>query len=293
MLLLFILSIELGFKQPDCLGDAILISHSVTIPKDESAWWFIVRDNLVFQLHTDNRIPFGKVSELGLMLQEEDSHRIGEYDSYSCYLIDLSKSNEEPDLAGDFCSVREMLVTNEQLFMIAGRATQVAHFIDTHRFCGRCGGKTLLVEHELAARCEDCNFQTYQRISPCIIVAIRQGRNILLARSPHHKEGYFSVLAGFVEGGETLEQAVSREVFEEVGVTVQNVEYIGSQPWPFPHSLMAGFIAKHDENQINIDDDEIAEAYWFDIDELPKVPPVATLSGRLIEETRLLIRGEE
>lgn len=240
-------------------------------------------------MNTENRIPYGMHDVLGLPLEEIETHRIGEYDGSSCYLVDLSTHQLTPALSGEFLSVRDMLVTNEQLFMIAGRATQVSHFIDTHKFCGRCGTKTTLVEHELASQCPSCGFQSYQRISPCIIVAVRKGRHILLARSPRHKAGFFSVLAGFVEGGETLEQAVSREVFEEVGVTVKNLQYISSQPWPFPHSLMAGFIAEHDEHEINIDDDEIEEANWFDIDELPNIPPVATLSGRLIEETRRII----
>lgn len=270
-----------------------MISHSITISEGEAAWWLIVKDSLVFQVDSEHRIPFGTVSELGFSITDIDTHRIGEFDGRGCYLIDLTKRKISPSFLGEFLSVREMLVTSEQLFMIAGRATQVAHFIDTHRFCGRCGNKTALVDYELASRCQTCGFQSYQRISPCIIVAVRKGRSILLARSPRHKPDFYSVLAGFVEGGETLEQAVSREVFEEVGVTVKSLSYIGSQPWPFPHSLMAGFVAEHDQNEIKIDDDEIEEAYWFDIDELPKVPHAATLSGKLIEETRRIIEEEE
>lgn len=266
-----------------------MISHSVSVSESEDAWWLIVKDSFVFQVDTAERLPFGTSAVLGFSLLDLDVHCIGDYNGHSCYLIDIEQRDVVPELSGEFMSVREMLAVNEQLFMIAGRATQVAHFIDTHRYCGKCGSKNALVEHELAVRCQTCGFQSYQRISPCIIVAVRQGRKILLGRSPRHKPGFFSVLAGFVEGGETLEQAVSREVFEEVGVTVKNLQYIGSQPWPFPHSLMAGFVAEHDEYEINIDDDEIEEAYWFDIDELPNVPPVTTLSGRLVEETRQII----
>jgi NAD+ diphosphatase len=143
------------------------------------------------------------------------------------------------------------------------------------------------VAWEMAMHCHTCQHRSYPRVSPCIIVAIRRDNQILLAQGERQKEsGFFSILAGFVESGETLEQAVHREVFEEVGIKVKNVEYFSSQPWPFPHSLMVGYIAEHDSGDIVVDGKEIIEADWFNIDNLPIVPPKFSIAGRLIEETQ-------
>ena len=110
-----------------------------------------------------------------------------------------------------------------------------------------------------------------------MIVAVYRGKQILWARGVRHPEGLFSVLAGFVESGESFEQCVHREVFEEVGVRVRNIRYVTSQPWPFPHSLMAGFIAEYDSGELNLQDDEIISANWFDLDQLPRTPPLVLL----------------
>jgi NAD+ diphosphatase len=117
-----------------------------------------------------------------------------------------------------------------------------------------------------------------------VLVAIRKDKQILLARSKRHKPGFFSILAGFVESGETLEQAAAREVYEEVGIRIQNLRYVGSQPWPFPHSLMTGFLADYQSGDIVCQEDEIAEANWFDFTALPEIPPVQTLSGQMIRQ---------
>ena len=134
--------------------------------------------------------------------------------------------------------------------------------------------------------CHKCGHRVYPRISPCILVAVVKDDQILLARSKRHKPGFFSILAGFVESGETLEQAAVREVAEEVGVKINNLRYVGSQPWPFPHSLMAGFMADYVSGDIRCQPNEIEEAYWFDITALPEIPPVQTLSGQMIAQAQ-------
>lgn len=139
--------------------------------------------------------------------------------------------------------------------------------------------------------CHKCGFRAYPRISPCVLVAIVKQQQILLARSKRHKAGFYSILAGFVESGETLEQAAVREVKEEVGIDITNLRYVGSQPWPFPHSLMTGFIADYQAGEIICQPDEIEEADWFDFANLPEVPPAQTLSGTMIEQVRRLVAG--
>ncbi len=169
------------------------------------------------------------------------------------------------------------------LFMAAGKARQILEWNRNHQFCGRCGGPTKPHTQDRAKECSNCSFVTYPRISPCIIALIYRGSEILLARSPHFPAGMFSTLAGFVEVGETLEMTLHREIKEEVGLNVTNIEYFGSQPWPFPHSLMVGFFAEYASGEIVTQDDEIEEAYWWSLDNLPIIPPRGSISRHLID----------
>lgn len=186
----------------------------------------------------------------------------------------------------EFVSLRHVMMHAEQgAFDVIGRAWQLLHFYRTHRFCGRCGTPTKFIEWETAAHCDRCGHRSYPRISPCVIIAIYRKGEILLANNVRHKDsGMYSTIAGFVESGEQLEEAVHREILEEVGVRVKNIEYFGSQPWPFPHALMVGYIAEWESGDIKIDDHEIADAKWFSVDALPLVPPDFSIAGRLIEK---------
>ena len=129
-----------------------------------------------------------------------------------------------------------------------------------------------------------CGLLQFPRLSPAIIVLVRRGERLLLARSRQTPPGMYSVLAGFVEPGETLEQAVEREVKEEVGISVSNIRYFGSQPWPFPHSLMIGFTAEHAEGELDIDRNEMEDAGWYSVDRLPMLPPPISIARRLIDD---------
>lgn len=184
-------------------------------------------------------------------------------------------------------TLRELLmVLPEQLFAEASRAWQYSAFLQTHQFCGRCGGRAHQLADEMATHCDACHHRCYPRVSPCIIVSIRHQNQILLAQGVRHqKTGFFSTLAGFVESAESLEQAVHREVFEEVGIKVKNVRYFDSQAWPFPHSLMCGFLADYAGGELNPDPSEILSAHWFEPSNLPKTPPKVSIAGRLIEAT--------
>lgn len=202
------------------------------------------------------------------------------------YLIDIHHTefeHEDYELIG----LRELLVSASQSdFQFLAQAWQYALFLRTHRYCGRCGNEMRKVSWEMAMHCDKCSHRVYPRVSPCIIVAIHNGDKILLAQGVRQQSaGFYSTLAGFVESAESLEQAVHREVFEEVGVKLGKIEYIDSQPWPFPHSLMCGYIAEYASEDIKIDEKEIIDAQWFDIDDLPTIPPKFSIAGRLIAET--------
>lgn len=172
---------------------------------------------------------------------------------------------------------------DEQLFGVAGRANQLSHFARTHRFCGRCGARAARDGRERAFRCPACELVSYPRISPAIITLVRRGEEALLASSGRFPAAFFSTLAGFSEVGESLEETLVREVREEAGVGVGNLRYFGSQPWPFPHSLMIGFTADWLEGEVRVDGEEIREARFFRADQLPRIPPKLSIARRLID----------
>lgn len=165
---------------------------------------------------------------------------------------------------------------------MAGRAAQFVEWERMHRYCGHCGTPTVVKAGEDARECPACGALFFPRIAPAVIVLVRDGSRILLARNHRFPPGRYSTIAGFVEPGETLEEAVSREVAEEVGVSVRNIQYFGSQPWPFPHSLMVGFVAEYAGGEVRLQESEIADARWFGPDFLPDLPPPWTIARRMI-----------
>lgn len=154
-----------------------------------------------------------------------------------------------------------------------------------NRFCGTCGSRTRHKTDERALSCPECGATVYPRISPAIIVAITCNNKILLARSPHFPAGFHSLIAGYVDIGESLEETVIREVKEEVGLDVRNIRYYKNQPWPLSGSMMVGFFAEADETQpISINTKEISEAAWFTRGNLPQYPLKISIAGEMIEK---------
>lgn len=174
-------------------------------------------------------------------------------------------------------------LVEDALFGLAGRAQQLAHWYEFHRYCGRCGRATQLHLHERVLACSHCGALYYPRIAPCVIGIVVREQTCLLARNANFAEGLYSVIAGFIEPGETAEQALIREIYEETGITVEQLEYISSQPWPFPSQLMLGFFAHYKSGEIQVDGVEITDAAWFAPHALPQIPPPHTISGKLID----------
>lgn len=169
-------------------------------------------------------------------------------------------------------------------FQLAGYALQLLNWVAENRHCGRCGLSMTLEHGERALVCSSCRTAIYPRISPAIIVAVTSGGRLLLARSGRFPgRRMFSVIAGYVEPGETLEDCVRREIREEVGLEVRNIRYFGSQAWPFSGSLMVGFTAEHAGGEIRVDGREILEADWFAPDRLPEIPGKMSIARQLIE----------
>ncbi len=168
------------------------------------------------------------------------------------------------------------------LYAMLNRAKQLAHWLYDNQYCGRCGDPVGYSAKFSSLTCTTCGFTIFPRLSPACIVLISRGEEILLARSPHFTKGMYSLLAGFVEAGESVEDAVHREVYEEVGIRVKNLRYFGSQPWPFPHSLMLGFFAEYDSGELRLQEDEIEDARWFTKESVPPLPNLSSISGIMI-----------
>ena len=171
-----------------------------------------------------------------------------------------------------------------ETFVRAGLAFQWMDFYRTNQFCGRCGTPMQSHVQDRAQECPKCGYLIYPILAPAVIVAVEKGDSLLLARSPHFQPNMMSVVAGFVEPGETLEQTVAREVLEETGIRVKNIRYFGSQPWPFPHSLMLGFTAEWESGEIEIDGIEIEAAGWYTAEMIPPRPSSVSISRMLIDD---------
>ncbi|MGY3969795.1 NAD(+) diphosphatase [Aeromonas enteropelogenes] len=254
----------------------------------EQARWFVLGGDHLVLLDEQGHIPQGALSQLPAFLHTKSFERFDEWEGLPCYLLDLGEEAETSLMT----PLRQLMVAgDEEGFRLAGRAWQLATFRRTHRFCGECGAPMAPKAGEWAQGCRHGHI-VYPRISPCIIVAVRKGPAILLAAHRRHhqvEDPMYTVLAGFVEAGENLEQCVAREVFEESGIRVRNVRYVANQPWPFPHSLMMGFTADYESGEIRIQDEELVAADFFEADRLPRLPPHGTIARRLIE---LCLAGE-
>ncbi|TLX71058.1 NAD(+) diphosphatase [Labilibacter sediminis] len=201
-----------------------------------------------------------------------------------CFLIWDCQAIDHTDLAYHEAN---SLTTKSQaeIDWCSAVALHLKNWYEQHKYCGKCGSRNQLSNTERAIECTSCQHILYPNISPAIIVAIISDDKILLARGANWTNGMFSLVAGYVDIGETIENAVKREVKEEVGVDIKNIRYYKSQPWPFSGSMMIGFIAEADSKQtINIDQHEIAEAAWYTRDNLPTIPPQRSIAGEIIKK---------
>ncbi|NMT64183.1 NAD(+) diphosphatase [Marinobacter orientalis] len=239
-----------------------------------------IAGNAVLKPETGWLNPWQTVSPFAL--DEAGAIYVGQYDGQAVYVAGVD-ADALPDTPEPVPLRDAILMMEDAPADMLSTAFQVHQWWRDHRFCGRCGGATGLHPRERAKWCEACSIPWYPRLAPCVIVVIRRGDRMLLARSSRVKRHFFSLIAGFVEPGENIEAAVAREVKEETGLDVSGVRYQASQPWPFPHQLMLGFFADYAGGDLVLQEDEIAEAGWYRPDELPPVPPLTTISGQLID----------
>jgi len=241
-------------------GDLLLLVSGAHILKPESGW-LVARDDPRIQGVAIDAVALGTIGGRGLYVAE--------------------MPDDTPGL--EPVNLREAILMRDDVpVALVSTGFQVWQWWRDHRFCGRCGGETGFHPRERAKWCHTCNIPWYPRLAPCVIVVIRRDDRFLLAKNARAKRDFYSLIAGFVEPGESLEEAVAREVMEETGLSVTNVRYCESQPWPFPHQLMVGFFADYADGELVLQEDELSDAGWYRPGDTPPVPPETTIAGRLI-----------
>ncbi len=252
---------------------------SLHVP-DKLTYWFIFQNE---------RLLIVKNSEKKLLLSESAEtmkahflreYRLSHFDDFDVYCAEVNNDLQLPN-EFDSVSLRQALeFLGPDWYTIAARAYSIITWDKNHRHCGRCGNVTVHKPDTFERICTTCSLSFYPRISPSIIVLIHQGDQILMARGSHFPPGVYGLIAGFIEAGENIEEAAHREVQEEIGIKIKNLRYFGSQSWPFPDSLMIGFIAEYASGELVINHDEIEAAGWYRFDNLPGKPSTSISIAR-------------
>lgn len=250
------------------------------------SFWFIFRqDRLLVHAIDNEKYSIPVITNLQeLEINPVRTQYLGRFGNTCCYSAEIP-GEKPPPVNMSFLHLWGLYnYIDFDFFQIAGYAFHIMKWDQTSQYCGRCGMQTKNSENERAKICENCNLIKYPRISPAVIVAIIKENKILLAKaSRFRKRNMYSVLAGFVDPGETLEECVKREIKEEVNIEVENIKYFGSQPWPFPDSLMIGFTADYKGGELKIDGEEIIDANWYTPENLPNIPGKLSIARELID----------
>lgn len=164
----------------------------------------------------------------------------------------------------------------------AGKCHELLYWDQNTKFCGVCGGP-MKFHTDISKRCEHCGKEVWPQLATAVIVLVRKGNEVLLVHANNFRTDFYGLVAGFVETGETLEEAVHREVMEETGLHIKNLRYFGSQPWPYPCGLMVGFTADYDSGKIHLQRSELSKGSWFDKDHLPHIPEKLSIARKLID----------
>lgn len=262
--------LSLNRKEPDWINRQIV---------SENARFILLHNTRNLFLNENNLYQPAVLSHTQIANFLKDQHPwafLGEYEQTSQFVIDLSRLSEQeilsslsqPYIFNDLRQAKPISNPEQAALFAYGRGLMFWH--TRHQFCGVCGSQTIIEEAGHVRRClnPDCALEHFPRTDPCVIMLVHKDDKCLLAHHGRLKNNTYSTLAGFVEPGETLEHAVRREVMEEAGIKIGEVRYAGSQPWPFPTSLMMGFYAQAETTDISLDDDELLDAQWFSRDDL-------------------------
>lgn len=239
------------------------------------AYYLIFNDKRELYLTEDKKIPLVDSSFLENFTVNFNLF-IGRYKNKECIVVNVVDK--------DFYPLNEVYEIDKDTYQIATRAVLIGDWYKNNQYCGRCGTKTVVKEDSMSLLCPKCRISFHGKIQPAVIIAIHKDNKLLMARHSYNTKVRYALIAGFVEMGESIEEAVQREVKEEVGINVKNIQYMGSQPWPFPNSLMCAYKAEYDSGKIEVDGDEILKAKWFSKDEIEEVESDISIYSLLIQD---------
>ncbi len=246
--------------------------------------WVIMRGTELLLWSEDGSLclPDGELPET-LRSEISDPLFFGWWEDRPCRAARLGRNAQRPHgyEMENLLGVRPRISIS--LLSLGGMASQILHWERNSRFCSRCGGGMDRLPGEWGKNCPTCSYAHFPHIHPCAIVLVSRGDELLLTRKLNWTPGRYGLVAGFLEFGECLEEAAAREVLEETGIRIKNIRYVGSQSWPFPSQLMAGFVADYEGGDLQVEEDELEDARWFHIDDLPVLPPRRSIARFLID----------
>lgn len=252
-------------------------------------FWLLMRGMSVLMVNTDHGLdmPFGRCP----VAEDESVLYIGQWQGSPCRVLAVGETTQLPESLIS-CHLRAPdQPLSLALLSLAGMGRAILHWEEESRCCGNCGEAMVRLPGEYGKKCSACATQHYPRIHPCVIGLVIKGDELLLTHKAEWTDGRYGLVAGFVEFGECLEEAMAREVYEETNIRIDNVRYVGSQAWPFPSQLMCGFVADYVSGDVNLNDHELADARWFKISDLPTIPPKRSIARYLIDHARQYIAG--
>jgi NAD+ diphosphatase len=278
------LTVYLPFNR-DCLRGTFVPAKDADRLPEPAGEWLIVQDQslLVVPEGGDLRLPCGPLPA-GLEPVLERPIWLGTHDGVPCWVTALApEAPVPPGLHRETLIPMKAPRISDELLSLGGMALQAVHWETTSRHCPRCGEGTERIEGEFGKRCRRCRYEHYPHLHPAVIILVRDGGRCLLTRKAGWAPGRYALVAGFVDNGESLEGAVRREVREEVGVEVRDIQYVGSQNWPFPSQLMIGFVAAYAGGEVTIDHTELEDARWFSCERLPEGPSRHSIARFIID----------
>ncbi len=251
---------------------------------EDKKYWFAFCENKMLMKVENNNYSIPYLNNLQqINISPVRTQYLGLLKGSPCYSAEIA-SEENIPVGMEFISLRTLFeLIDMDLFLLAGKASQIVLWDQSNQFCGRCGCPKEEPPDERAKKCPKCGLISYPQICPAVITAVFRDGKILLAHAKAFKNDIHGLISGFLEPGETLEECVQRELMEEVGIKVKNIKYFGSQPWPYPNSLMVGFTAEYESGEISVDGTEIEKADWFSPDKLPELPSQVSIARQIID----------
>ncbi|MBC7962025.1 MAG: NAD(+) diphosphatase [Steroidobacteraceae bacterium] len=275
-------AINLPFNYSSISADFIYRTPADSLPTEDCCWAIIQGNNAVIvDSSSGPALPSGPLPDW--LKHHQKPLCIGTWRGKALFAISVSDSLQlqPPFVAEPFNATEERL--DIQTLTLAGLARQILHWQRQSLYCPRCGAETDPLPASWGKRCRSCNIHHFPHIHPCAIILVKRGNQLLLTRKAEWTAGRYSLVAGFLDFGESLEECAIREVREETGIEICNVRYVGSQNWPFPAQLMAGFVADYAAGEIVVDTTELEDARWFPIDDLPTLPPSRSIARWIID----------